>query len=183
MNDEQGAESRSPRPGESERPRAKKGFSPYMLLPVALLSLTVLAQVVLIMSATGDPSHVVEDDYYQKAVHWDDKMAQDQANAKLGWKLEVNTTASEKGVELEVKVLGKDEQPIRGARIDVETFHNARANHRVKKTLVAAGDVYTGVLPLQRPGLYELRFNVAQGADVFTHVERRDLTPALKGVR
>ena len=60
------------------------------LWPVAvagILGLTVAGNIWLIRVASGDPSFAVEENYYQRGVHWDDEMAQRARNIALGWKL------------------------------------------------------------------------------------------------
>jgi hypothetical protein len=52
------------------------------------LVLHVIGSLVVVAIATSDSSYGVEEDYYQKAVNWDEKRAQDRTNAELGWSLE-----------------------------------------------------------------------------------------------
>ncbi len=68
-------------------------------------------------------------------------------------------------------------RPIHGASVEVSAFHNARASEIVRGRLVERQPgTYAQQLPLQRVGLWELRF-VAQRRGVrFTHVARVDLT-------
>ena len=46
-----------------------------------------VASLIVVYVATSDPSHAVEENYYQKAIAWDDKRAQDRVNQDLGWSL------------------------------------------------------------------------------------------------
>jgi hypothetical protein len=63
---------------------------------------------------------------------------------------------------------------IEGARIDVETFHNARADDIFRSTFEALQNrEYSASLGMRRTGVWEFRYVVTVGADVFTHTETR----------
>ncbi len=49
------------------------------------LAFHVISSLVVVYVATSDPSYAVEDDYYQKAVAWDEKRAQDRTERRSGW--------------------------------------------------------------------------------------------------
>ncbi len=143
------------------------------------LAFHVIASLVVVYLTTSDPSYAVEEDYYEKAVAWDEKRAQDRLNHDLGWLLEFDVTPPAKPGDqptLELTLLDADGGPLTGAAISVETFHNARANDRVRDVLTDAGDgSYVASLPMRRNGRWELRFTVSRGKDTFTYTETRHL--------
>ena len=67
---------------------------------------------------------------------------------------------------------------MREARVGVEAFHSARASRIFAGTLAPeAGGGYAARLPLDRPGLWELRVRVERGDRVFTRTIAQDLVP------
>ena len=48
------------------------------------LVLHVLVSLAVVFFATTDASYAIEEDYYQKAINWDEKRAQDRTNNELG---------------------------------------------------------------------------------------------------
>ena len=143
------------------------------------LAFHVISSLIVVYVATSDPSYAVEEDYYQKAVAWDEKRAQDSLNQDLGWLLEFKVTPPEKPGDLpalELTLVDADDEPLAGATVAVEAFHNARGDDIVRDVLTDAGDgVYRASLPMLRNGRWELRFTVDHDGDHFTHSETRHL--------
>lgn len=143
------------------------------------LAFHVISSLVVVYVATSDPSYAVEDDYYQKAVAWDEKRAQDRTNEDLDWSLEFKVTPPEKPGDqptLDLTLLDADDEPLVGAAISVEAFHNARGDDIVRDVLTDVGDgVYSATPQMNRDGRWELRFTVDRGAEHFTYAESRHL--------
>ena len=143
------------------------------------LALHVIASLVVVFVATSNPSYAVEEDYYQKALHWNDKRAQDRTNEELGWilNLTVRPTATPgEQPTLEVHLADAGGEPVDGAVVAVETFHNTRADDILRARLDPVGEgVYRTTLPMRHNGRWELRFTVDHGQDHFTHTETRHL--------
>ena len=89
---------------------------------VALFAGAVLANMVLVFRATGDPSHAVLPDYYQRALRWDEKLAQDRKSAALGWQLRIEAARP-----LRVTLADRLGRPIDRATLRVSLFHKARS--------------------------------------------------------
>jgi len=155
-----------------------------MAWPIAvagILGLTVAANVWLIRIATGDPSFAIEENYYQRGVHWDDEMAQRAHNAELGWRLLATLSPIERGrgADLHVALNDSAVAPIADASVVVWAVHVARANDPVEVTLhSSAPGQYVARVPIERAGLWELRIDVHRGADRFTSTERLDARSA-----
>jgi nitrogen fixation protein FixH len=151
-----------------------------MLWPVAVagvLGLTVAGNIWLITIANSDPSFAVEEDYYQRGLRWDDELAQRARNVELGWRLLATLAPIERGRGAELRVALNDSgiAPIANASVVVRALHIARAGQPVEVTLTPeAGGGYHAFVPLERPGLWELRFDVHRGTDRFTAIERLD---------
>ena len=138
-----------------------------------LATVVVGANLILAYMAISDPSFAVEEDYYQKALNWDDKRAQDLRNADLGWTIGFDLAerrAPDGTLELYARLIDAGGNQIPDARISVETFHNARAARIVRAELRRGEDgAYSAALPIFRPGLWEFRFRAVRGDDRFTH--------------
>src|SRR5512139_3865953 len=135
-----------------------------------ILGLTVGANIWLIRVATSDPSFAVEENYYQRGVHWDDELAQRARNAALGWTLNASVSPIESGRGADLRVALSDSvvAPISGASIVVRALHVARAGQPVEVTLApGAPGEYEARVPIERAGLWELRIDVHRGADRF----------------
>jgi len=143
------------------------------------LALHVVGSLVMVFVATSNPSYAVEENYYQKALAWDSKRAQDATNEALGWKLEFAAdppAAPGKDAVLEARLHDAHGSPLEDATVSVEAFHNARAHDIFRAHLEAEGaGVYRATLPMRHNGRWELRFTVTRGTDRFTHTATRHL--------
>jgi nitrogen fixation protein FixH len=146
------------------------------LAVVAVLAVTVGANVVIYLLARDPGAAVVERDYYRRAVAWDSTMADERRSAELGWRLQAELGAvGADGAPLTVRLAGRDGVPLSGATVRVEAVHNRDAGHPVAAALVPAGDGrYAARLPLRHAGLWELRFTAARGGERFTQSLRRE---------
>jgi len=148
---------------------------------VALLLLSAGANIVFMLVATGDPSFAVERNYYQKALRWDETMAQAGRNRALGWTIAagLDTAAAAGGrLRLWARVTDRDGAALHGATVRVEAFPSARAGQVIEAALSPVEGGYAGLLSAGRPGLWELRFHVARGEAVFTQVLTREVPAA-----
>lgn len=144
------------------------------------LVLHVLTSLAVVFFATTDASYAIEEDYYQKAINWDEKRAQDRTNDELGWSLTFAVTPPTTPGEhpaIEVNLAGINAKPLTGATVSLETFHKARSEDIIHITLEPTGDAgrYTALPAMRNNGLWELRFTVTRGVDTFTHTETRHL--------
>ncbi len=148
-------------------------------LIVGALVLHVVASLVTVFIATSNPSYAVEEDYYQKALAWDERRAQERHSRELGWQLDVEVApppAAGSDPTLVVRLADGNGQPLDGARVAVAVFHNARADQILRAELAATGaGAYACPLAMRRPGVWELRFVVDRGGERFTHTVRRHL--------
>jgi len=144
----------------------------FPIMLVALLLVSVGANVYLIIRATSDPSFAVEPNYYQKAVDWDQIQEERSRSEALGWKVDVKA----KHTELRVQLTDRRGEPIDGAVVEVEAFHNARAADRVRGVMLPRGEgVYVMEYPFERPGIWEYRLAAQQRDRRFTHVVQEEL--------
>jgi hypothetical protein len=144
------------------------------------LVLHVVVSLGVVFFVASDGSYAVEEDYYQKAINWDEKRAQDRTNEELGWSLTFAAappTAPGEQPKIEVHLADADGDPLSGAKVALETFHKARSEEVIRITLEVAkkAGLYTASPAMRHNGLWELRFAVDLGADHFTYSETRHL--------
>lgn len=141
----------------------------------AILLISSAGQVLFAVVASRDKSFAVEGNYYEKAVLWDAELAQRRENAALGWTVTPTMhlgTGNGDGT-LAIELRDAAGAAITGATVRVLAMHNARANRQLSATLSeVGGGAYRADLPAQRPGEWELRFNVQRGGERFTVSER-----------
>lgn len=145
----------------------------------AVLVLSSVGQIWFATVASRDKAFAVEGDYYEKAVHWNDELAQRKQNAHLGWKVVPSLQLGRGNGEGSIAVELRDSAgaAITGATVQVLAMHNARANRQLSARLTEAGEgIYRAPLPAQRPGEWELRFSVTRGGEHFTVSERVDVS-------
>ena len=158
----------------------KRGMG-WPLAVCAILGLTIGANIWLIRVATSDPSFAVEEDYYQRGVHWDDELAQRSRNAALGWRVVASASPIRGGYGSDLHIVLDDDAilPIEGASVVVRAVHVARAGDPVSVTLApGAPGEYEARVPLERAGVWELRIDVHRGPDRFTATKRLDVPSA-----
>lgn len=174
------------RPSPPQRPaRPAVWFWPTLVF--ALLGMQVLICATIIYASNSDPTFAVEPDYYQKSLNWDAAQAQKRAQSELGWTLalDVSSAASPLGQrQLRCRLMGRDGRPIEGAAVSAEAFHHARGNDRLRIEFIPAGPgSYEAAAPLRKPGLWEFRFDVRRGEQVFVATETIDVRQPIGGSR
>ena len=128
-------------------------FNIWPWVPVVLLTSMVGGLLYMAKIATDDPGFAVEQDYYQKAVAWDDHQAQSAENTRLGWNLTLETRTVGRDVQLVAKLTDDRGHALPNAKVRVDAFANARAGHIVSADLSTGPDgKLHGKLPLVRVG-------------------------------
>jgi hypothetical protein len=149
------------------------------VLIIGALVVHVVVSLLTVVVATSNPSYAVEEDYYQKALAWDARRAQERHNLELGWRLDFEVAPpldAGSDPQLVVRLVDRDGLPLDGARIAVAAFHNARADQILHAEPAASGNgVYACPLAMRRSGRWELRFTVDCGGEHFTRTIGRHL--------
>jgi nitrogen fixation protein FixH len=131
----------------------------WILIVVGLLAGNVIAVVVLITAAGPADADRVLPDYYERAAHFDDEIAADEASAALGWKVDATIA----GGMLEIRMVDAHGAPLAGVHVEVRGYHCAHAGEPVTLAPVeAAPGVYRAPLAAI-PGVWELTVRSAQG--------------------
>lgn len=162
---------------------AKNWLWPWGVFALFGVSVTVCTTTVLL--ATSDSTVAVEEDYYAKAVAWDEIAAELKASEALGWSFDARfeTVAGKVpgDAPLRVRLEIRDRQgaPISDAAVRSLVFHHADRGEaaEVEATPAADNDAYMIELPGTDRGLWQLRIRAERGEDLF--VARVDLDTEL----
>jgi nitrogen fixation protein FixH len=150
---------------------------------VGMLSLQVVLGVVAVMLATGDQSVAVIPDYYDKALAWDEQMAEREASKALGWQVEfVETDYGQLGSGLQINLKDAADAPIEIESGTVQLYRHARAAEVMVAPVVQADD---GVIELascfSHHGLWQVELNVIdRDGNRFVESRRMDIAGNLQ---
>ncbi len=148
---------------------------PALLLPVVVMN------VVMLIKSTGSSAVAVEPDYYEKAIHWDERVELEAASRALGWQLELELQPGEDAPRLQAVLRDSSKSLVIDAEVEVEAFHNALSDRRKTLRLAFDDSLYHADFPGNRPGLWEFRLQARRGEELFTATRRLDLGPVLVG--
>jgi nitrogen fixation protein FixH len=158
-----------------------KPAAAWPLALVAVLALTVVANVAMLAAANAPGAASIEPDYYRRALAWDSTQAERARSAALGWRAEAAFTASGGGgATLAVSLREADLRPVAGAQLEVLAIHNLEPGPPVRWPLVEiAPGAYRAPVRPGRAGRWELRLRATRFGDVFTSVLHADLVPGV----
>jgi len=148
------------------------------ILIVAILGTSVVANIAVVIRASADPSFVIEKDYYENALHWDDSQEAKRQSRALGWSLKADAaivSAEPNKLAVEVSLRDADGRPIEDAQVYVKGFAVARSGRVVSGRVPPVGSAYRVDLDAPRAGLWQLDFRVKRGTDVFVERVRTDV--------
>ncbi|MBD3867967.1 MAG: FixH family protein [Acidobacteria bacterium] len=138
-----------------------------------------LAGAIMLFVSWNHPSLTADEDYYQRAVGYDEVKAQEARNLAMGWTLELETrrmvNAGVRETRVGLQVADVAGGPLEGADVTVEAFHLARSGDRFHAVLpaVSPGE-YAAFMPLRRVGIWEFRFVIRRDDEMFTAVLERE---------
>ena len=151
----------------------------WVVFAVVILVAGLVAGAVMLFVSWNHPSLTADEDYYQQGVEYDAYKAQQARNEALGWQPELEVrrtvTVGVPEVLVSLRLTGSNGDPVEQASVTVESFHLARAGDRFQADLPerSPGE-YEAAMPLRRVGIWEFRFVVRKGEDVFTTVVERE---------
>lgn len=174
------SESTHPRRTGAVRSMLRSGRH-WPLLVVLVFSGNIAFATWVFVTASSDPSFAVEQDYYDRALHWNDEIEQRRLNDALGWTVTLDGPAvitQGTSADLVLTVLDAGGRPMSDATITALAFPVARAGASVTIIFEAvAPGRYATRLHEPRPGKWEFRITVARASDVFTARISATLTP------
>lgn len=137
---------------------------------VALLCMSLTAATITVIVAVSDPSFAVEEDYYGRALRWDEQVAQRSRNAELGWSAEIAVGGGGPGgPELRVTLLDRAGEPIEGAAVTATYFHHAFRGEAETIGLAGVGaGGYAAPAAMGRSGKWSVSLAVTARGETFT---------------
>lgn len=146
-------------------------FWPFAIVGLLVLN-AVIVGITVVLARSGAPA--VEQDYYQRAVRWDEYAALRQASTALGWQarmtLELERTAasSESDGTLRLQLTDRAGLPVLGAHVTARVFHGAHADlpRDVELTAVSPG-VYEAPIGPAHQGIWQASLVARRGDDTF----------------
>ncbi len=157
-------------PNTDERPKGfiERGLHwPLMLLGMFLVSASFV--IVTAVLGAGSGSHMVEPDYYARAVDWDSERERLEAAERLGWDVRVSASGvlNPVGTRLvSVLIFDSEGDPIESAIVQAICFAHTQAHDRTETEIphVGAGQYQTRIQGMHTGGLWEFRVSIdAQG--------------------
>lgn len=143
-----------------------KPGSGWPLAIVAVLAVTVAANIALLWQANAAGSNDVEPDYYRRALAWDRTQAAHARSVALGWRADAGFAAAGSGFMLEVVLEDSLARPLPGASVTVVGVHNLDPLHALTWKLdETASGHYSAVVALPYGGRWELRVSAHRGGD------------------
>ena len=126
---------------------------------------------VAITLTSGDKSHAVVASYDERALNWDEEVAQRNASIRLGWQADLFLDSAadiRKFHVITLKVQDSRQQPVAGAVIEMVAFHRALAGEPQSVDLAEVGEgVYSGKIQVHKSGLWQFEGKATRGGDVF----------------
>ncbi len=147
----------------------------WIYVTVGLLAANVLVMAVLVVASTRHPAAVIPS-YYERAVAWDDRVAEQKVADELGWAVDVKL--AREGIS--VAALDGAGRPLTGAHLTVSAFHRSTPKLRAELSLTTDAQGRARQTPAQWPGtlgMYEVELLIKRGAVSYSlhrEVELRD---------
>lgn len=163
----------TPIPTSTEPTAVQRWTWPVAIL--GLLGLNIAITAALVIRSSNDPSFAAESNAYEKAVRWDEHLAQIQFNRSLGWTAAMKIESAANGRhELTIELRDPKGAGVTDTNVRVETFHHARAADVRMITLAqdsGTPGMYRAPIDIPRAGLWEVRLTATQVHNTFTAEE------------
>ncbi len=134
----------------------RKAGAKWPWIIAAMLGANVLVCGVTVFAALNNPAATtVEADYFQRSLDWDAERDAWRTPEQAGWVTAATSFVRDTKGVVRVEITGRaDEQGLHAT-----VFHKAQADERAEIVLVrTAPGVFESWLPVNRPGLWEVRF-------------------------
>jgi len=132
---------------------------------------TVVKYAIVLSLMGGDPSIAIEEDYYERAVAWDDERAARAASDALGWTaaIEIGPAPGLPGRgEARIALTDRRGEPVDGARLSARIFHQARAAEATEAVSAAAtAGLHRLEVPGARAGYWRVEIEARRGGGRF----------------
>ena len=139
------------------------------LVIVGGLLIVIMVNILLFYLSNKDFPGVVENDYYEKGVYYNEYLARLEQQRARGWQLNLGWVAEpQTGQPAILRCVAKDKtgQPIKGAKVEVKLLRPGEpaVDQQLLLEEVAPGD-YQGTVSLPRPGNWDMVLTMTKGQD------------------
>ncbi|MEO1584298.1 MAG: FixH family protein [Planctomycetota bacterium] len=156
------------------KPVTRRSFRDVLVWPgiiFGLISISMTLMTITFVLAITDSSFGLEEDYYAKAVAWDDTSSILARSNSLGWSaaITISDSLDERG-NRGVMIVLTDSQGdnVDASLVEAMTFHHARRTETLAPTFARIGPGrFSAGAPLTRPGIWQFRLRFEKGSEVF----------------
>lgn len=148
-----------------------KPGSGWPLAIVAVLAMTVAANIALLWQANAAGSNDIEPDYYRRALAWDSTQAAHARSVALHWRAVAGFATGDSGLTVRVALTDSLGAVVTGATVAVIGVHNLEPLQPLGWALaeISPGH-YVAPVSLLHAGRWELRVTARRGSDQFQDV-------------
>lgn len=146
-----------------------KRFNVFPGIIFVLLGLNFVIVGITVVAAHSDGGAVIEPDYYQKALHWDEHRAQQEHSRTLGWSAGIDLTSRQGAWVLGATVKDRAGEAIVGAKVRAVAFRSADAGRRQTLDLrETSPGRYEAAVQAGIAGGWHVELNIEARGEVFT---------------
>lgn len=154
----------------------EKYFWPGMV--IAILSLSVVANIILVTAALSDGGPQVIDNYYEKSVKWDESQAEIKRIEEIGWTVDILVGSDAPNRVVRFVVRDRAGSPVEGLAPHAVVHSPAKIDAVGETNLTHVGQgVYTGEFALPHAGFWDFEFKARAGETDFLTTKRIEVLP------
>lgn len=154
----------------------EKYFWPGMV--VAILGLSVVANIVLVTAAQSDGGAQIIDNYYEKAVNWDQHQADLQRVREMGWTVDILVGPAAERRAVRFVMHDKNGAPLNGLRPHVVVTSPAKLEPIADVELTPAGlGIYAAEMAIPHAGVWDFALTAPLGDGDFITTKRVEVLP------
>lgn len=161
-----------------------KSIPPNIAWPAAIIGLLVLSvgtSLSIVVASRSDGGVQVVENYYQRAVQWDEAAAQQAASDALGWTARVDIRLPENREEypiIELTVQDQNGQPVTDLQGAIRAFRPQQSQAVAEGTFATDPDhpgMYRLALPVRGSGLWDFEIVASRDTSRFQTVIRKEV--------
>lgn len=150
------------------------------LFIVALLGMSITIAVITVVLARSDGGAQIVDDYYQKAINWDETHARQAASEALGWQtnIVVGTDLADNARPVTITITDRNGTPV----TQLQGTVRARRPHlsdvvaeRPLQSVAQQPGVYQNTFPIDQVGLWDFEIVAEQDTLLFQTIIRKEV--------
>ncbi len=150
-------------------------------LVVSILSFTVVSHIALLFAINSDQGVQIEEDYYQRALAWDDLQALRKSSDDKGWTVNLyvaDPTTAAPARQVTITVTDTAGAPVTGLTGDLELRRPSRSGTLSTNAFEAIPDApgaYRCEVAIPEGGLWDFTLRARHGASDFLDEQRQNL--------